>query len=63
MSNVQIELNHSAIDALLKSDEVAEVCEREARRMTQATGMKYEPDVYVGRSRVNAGGYKEVTDD
>lgn len=63
MSNVLIELNHSTIDALLKSDEIAKVCEKEARRMTLATGMDYEADVYVGRTRVNAGGYKEATDD
>lgn len=63
MSNVRIELNHGAIGALLKSSEVAQVCEKEAERMTLATGMDYEPDVYVGRSRVNAGGYQEGSDD
>ena len=63
MSNVRVELNHSAIEALLKSSEVAQVCETEAKRMTLASGMDYEPDVYVGRSRVNAGGYQEDSDD
>lgn len=63
MGNVEIVLNHAAIDALLKSNEVTQVCEREAQRMTRATGMDYESDVYVGRTRVNAGGYKEATDD
>ena len=59
MSNVQIELNHSAIVALMKSDEIADVCEKEARRMTQAVGIDYKPDIYVGRSRTNAGGYEK----
>lgn len=63
MSNVTIELNSAAIRALLKSEEVAQACEAEARRMTLATGMDYEPDVYTGRNRVNAGGYGEESDD
>lgn len=63
MADVEIELNHGAIMALLKSDEIAQVCEKEAQRMTRATGMDYESDVYVGRSRVNAGGYQEADND
>ena len=63
MSKVVIELDSEGIRALLRSDEVAEVCEEQAKRMTRATGMHYVPDIYVGRNRVNAGGYGEVTDD
>lgn len=59
MSKVEIELNHAGIVALMKSDAIADVCEKEARRMTLATEMDYEADVYVGRSRVNAGGFQK----
>lgn len=57
MSKVRIELNSDGIQALLKSEELAEVCEREAERMTRATGMEYKSDVRVGRYRVRVGGY------
>lgn len=57
MSNVKIVLNSAGIRELLKSDELAEVCEREAERMTRATGKWYKSDVRVGKFRVRAGGY------
>ena len=59
MANVKIVLDSAGIQALLKSNEIAQVCEENARRMTVATGMEYQADIYVGRTRVNAGGYKE----
>lgn len=59
MANVRIELDSDGIQAMLKSTELTEVCDREARRMTQATGMEYAADIYVGRFRVNAAGYRE----
>lgn len=57
MSNVKIVLNSDGIRELLKSDEMAEVCEREAERMTRATGQFYMSDVKIGKYRVRAGGY------
>lgn len=54
MSKVEIELNSAGIRELLKSSEIANVCEAQAARMTRATGVEYVPDVYVGRTRVNA---------
>ena len=57
MSKVRIVLNSDGIRELLKSDEMAEVCEREAERMTRTTGKWYKSDVRVGRLRVRAGGY------
>lgn len=65
MANVKIELNSAGIQELLKSKEIANVCEAQAARMTRATGVEYVPDVYTGRTRVNAGGYKSggVKDD
>lgn len=56
MGNVKIKLNSSGIRELLKSSELASVCEANAEKMTRATGMPYVPDIYVGRSRVNAAG-------
>lgn len=63
MVNVKIELNDSGIRELLKSSEIANVCENEAARMTRATGVEYVPDVHFGRTRVNAGGYQKGRDD
>ncbi len=55
MANIEIQLNSAGIRELLKSDEIASICEKQAARMTRATEMEYVPDVYVGRTRVNAG--------
>lgn len=60
MSKVKIVLNSDGIQALLKSDELAEVCEGQAERMTRATGMEYKTDVKIGRYRVRAGGYSKA---
>lgn len=60
MSKVRIELDSDGIQALLKSEELAEVCEQKAIYMTRVTGMKYEADVFVGWYRVNAGGYSKA---
>lgn len=58
MANVKIKLNSAGIRELLKSTEVANFCEAQAARMTRATGVEYVPDVYVGKTRVNAGARK-----
>lgn len=63
MANVRIELVSAGIQELLKSKEIANACETEAQKMTQATGVKYVSDVYVGRTRVNAKGVRRATDD
>ena len=55
MANVKIELNHAGVRELLKSAEIASVCEAQAARMTRAAGVEYVADVHVGRTRVNAG--------
>lgn len=59
MGKVVIELNSAGIRELLKSAEVAAVCEKEAEKMTRATGVEYVPDVYVGKTRVSAGAYQK----
>lgn len=57
MSNVVIELDSAGIQELLKSSEIADICEQEAQRMTRAAGVAYVADVHVGKTRVNAGAY------
>ena len=59
MADVEIELNSAGIRELLKSAEIASVCEAQAARMTRATGVEYTADVYIGRTRVNAGAHME----
>lgn len=59
MAKVEIKLNSAGVRELLKSAEIAKACEREAERMTRATGMEYKADVYVGKNRVNAGAWSE----
>lgn len=63
MAKVHIELNSSGVRALLRSQEIAEVCEKHAERMTRATGVDYKADVHYGRTRVNAGAYERKADE
>ena len=62
MANIEIQLNSAGIRELLKSEDIATVCEQQAARMTRTTGMEYVPDVYVGRTRVNAGAHHNGRD-
>lgn len=52
-------------ELLLRSDEIAAVCEAEAERMTRAAGVAYVADVHTGSQRVSAAGYmaKETEND
>ena len=54
MGNLIIELDSDGIQELLKSQEIASVCESEAQKMTEASGVKYVADVHIGKTRVNA---------
>ena len=56
MASVEIVLDSAGIQELLKSQEIANVCEAQAARMPQAAGVKYVADVHVGKTRVNAAG-------
>lgn len=58
MASIKIELNSAGIRELLKSPAIASICEAQAARMTRTTGVEYVPDVYVGKTRVNAGARK-----
>ena len=62
MGNVEIVLDSAGIQALLKSAGIASVCEAQAAKMTRATGMNYVPDVYVGKTRVAAGGFQKASE-
>lgn len=53
----------AAGELLLKSDEIAAVCEEEAERMTRATGVEYASDVFIGKTRVRAGAYDNAEGD
>lgn len=52
--NVKIVLNSAGVQELLKSSAIAAVCEQQAERMSNAAGVPYVADVYVGKTRVNA---------
>ena len=47
----------AAGDLMLRSEEIAQVCEQQAERMTRATGMEYKSDVMLGKTRVIAGAH------
>lgn len=63
MAKVEIKLNSAGVRDLLKSAEIAAACEKEAARMTRATGMEYAPDIHVGKTRANAAGYQATGGD
>lgn len=52
----------AAGDLMLRSAEIASICESKAAQMTRATGMEYRPDVHMGSTRVNAGGFQKAGD-
>lgn len=62
-NGVKIVLDSAGIQELLKSDEIADICEEQAARMTRATGMNYVADVHIGKTRVNAGGRRNKGED
>ena len=49
----------SAGNLMLRSKEIADICEMEAARMTRATGVKYVPNVRIGQQRVIAAGKRK----
>ena len=59
MEILEFELDREGVRDLLKSSEMASICEGYAASMTAAAGVPYVSDVYVGRNRVNARGVKQ----
>lgn len=52
---------NSAGELLLRSPEIATICEEEAKKMTQATGVAYESKIRVGSQRVRAYGCDQMS--
>lgn len=50
----------AAGDIMLRSPEIAAVCEAEAEKMTRATGVEYVSDVRMGNQRVIVKALKKV---
>lgn len=63
MAEVNIVLNTAGVRELLRSREMADICEEQAAILTRATGVPYVSDVYTGPNRVNAGGQGATEDD
>lgn len=53
----------AAGNLMLRSKEIADICEAEAARMTRATGMEYIPDVRMGSQRVSAAALRNEDED
>lgn len=51
--NLKVELNSQGIRELLKSQEVMDACEKEAKKVQDRAGEGYELSRYTGASRVN----------
>lgn len=60
MAKVDIVLNVGGVRELLQSDEMAAIVEGHAERLTRATGVPYEPNVRVGKTRVSARGFQKL---
>lgn len=52
--SVKIELNSAGIQELLKSVGIANVCLREAERMSEIAGVEYKFDLRMGKTRVSS---------
>lgn len=55
MAKTKFVWNYGAAgDLMLRSQEIANVCESVAEKMTRGAGVPYKADVKMGRRRVNA---------
>lgn len=54
MGNFRVELNSDGVKALLKSSEMAAICQGHAQSIAGRAGSGYEVSVYTGKTRVNA---------
>lgn len=54
MADIKIELNRAGVAELMKSPEMAGLCESLAQKAAGSLGDGYEVSTYVGRTRVNA---------
>ncbi len=49
-----VKLNREGVRAMLKSEEMKEICAEHAQEIMERCGSGYEMDTYVGQNRVNA---------
>ena len=54
MAKVQVELNSEGVRELLRSPEMAAICQAQARAIAGRAGNGYSVSTYTGTSRVNA---------
>ena len=57
MAKTRFEWDYEAAgDLMLRSEEIANVCEAQAEKMSRAAGVRYVADVRIGKIRANAKG-------
>ena len=61
-SKLKVVLNSAGVRALLRSPEIAAVCEQKAKAEAAKLGSAYKTDVYQGRNRVNVSVYTDDPD-
>lgn len=54
MSKMKLKLNNSGVRALLQSNEMRAVLEKQATAIRNRVGVGYKQDTYVGKNRANA---------
>ena len=54
MAKFHVELNPEGVRELLKSPEMASICQGHARAIASRAGSGYDVSLYTGRTRVNA---------
>ena len=54
MGKVQVELNSEGVRELLRSPEMAAICQAQARAIAGRAGNGYSVSTYTGTTRVNA---------
>lgn len=50
---VKVELNEQGVCDLLRSQEMMNICRKEAQRVQQKCGKGYSVDEHIGKTRVN----------
>lgn len=59
---MKVELNKEGVRALLRSQEMLNVCDRLAKEALQSLGEGYASDTFTGKNRVNASVYPDTVE-
>ena len=59
---IRVELNSEGVRELLRSSEMAAICQEQARMIANRAGEGYSVSTYTGASRVNASVMTETTE-